>query len=293
MSANLQIVPELPVLTNGEFERFQRLIHREAGIYLGETKHALLIGRLARRVRELGLQSFTAYYRAVEGDRAELVQLLDAIATNETYFFREPQQFEVLERQICDEWRAAALAGARPRRVRIWSAACSTGEEPYSLAMVLHRRLALEGWAISILASDLSTRALRRAQVGTWPLERTRGIPERYLRAYMLRGIGPEAGNARVGPEVRDLVTFARINLADDPYPVTGPFDAIFCRNVLIYFDAASRRRVIERLRGYLAPGGFLFLGHAESLAGWSEGVQSILPAVYRLTGPTAAPSAA
>ena len=273
---------ELPALTEGEFERFRELIHREAGISLGDTKHALLIGRLARRLRELGLSSFTAYLRVVTEDDRELVRMLDCIATNETHFFREPRQFELLGGRICDEWLAGAVAGARPRELRVWSAACSTGEEPFSLAMVLHNRLASDRWKIAIMASDLSTRALDRAHGAVWPIEKARSIPEALRRAYLLRGIGPRVGHVKAAPEVRELVTFQRANLARPEETLRGPFDAIFCRNVLIYFDVALRVQVLARLRDELAPGGYLFLGHAESLSGTSLALQSVMPGVYR-----------
>ena len=275
-------------LTTREFGQFQRLIHREAGIFLSEGKQALLAGRLARRVRELQLTSFGAYYRrVVDGDPAELVRLIDAIATNETRFFREYQQFELLADRVCGEWLADAAAGRRLRHVRVWSAACSTGEEPSSIAMVLLDRLGDKAWDIEIVASDLSTRALERASAGVWPLERAREIPDLYRRRYLLRGVGPEAGNCRAGAALRKLVRFQRINLCDLEYPVIGTFDAIFCRNVLIYFDPALRRQVVRRLTRRLAPGGYLFLGHAETMTGPSPHLRSVMPAVYQSTSPS------
>jgi len=269
-------------LTEQEFTLFQRLILREAGIYLSEAKRALLVGRLIRRVRELELPTFGAYYaRIAGGDAQELVRLLDAIATNETHFFREPKQFELLEGRVCSEWLVEAAAGRRARRVRVWSAACSTGEEPYSIAMVLLDRLG-EDWDVEIVASDLSTKVLDRAAQAVFPMGRADEIPEHYRRRYMLRGIGPEEGNCRAGKAARTPVRFERINLNDDEYPVTGMFDAIFCRNVLIYFDPPSRVRVIERLTRRLVPGGYLFLGHAESAARTATDLRPVMPAVYQ-----------
>ncbi|HKC49031.1 MAG TPA: protein-glutamate O-methyltransferase CheR [Gemmatimonadales bacterium] len=269
-------------LTEQEFTLFQRLILREAGIYLSEAKRALLVGRLIRRVRELELPTFGAYYaRIAGGDAQELVRLLDAIATNETHFFREPKQFELLEDRVCSEWLVEAAAGRRARRVRVWSAACSTGEEPYSIAMVLLDRLG-EDWDVEIVASDLSTKVLDRAAQAVFPMGRADEIPEHYRRRYMLRGIGPEEGNCRAGKAARTPVRFERINLNDDEYPVTGMFDAIFCRNVLIYFDPPSRVRVIERLTRRLVPGGYLFLGHAESAARTATDLRPVMPAVYQ-----------
>lgn len=269
-------------LTAQEFALFQRLILREAGIFLSDAKRALLVGRLIRRVRELELPTFGAYYaRIAGGDTAELVRLLDAIATNETHFFREPRQFDLLEGGVCNEWLADAAAGRRARRVRVWSAACSTGEEPYSIAMVLLERLGAD-WEIEIAASDLSTKVLERAAQGVWPIERADEIPEHYRRRFMLRGVGPEEGNCRAGKAVRAPVRFERINLNDSEYPISGMFDAIFCRNVLIYFDPPSRAQVIDRLTRRLTPGGYLFLGHAESAARAGTDLMAVMPAVYR-----------
>jgi len=272
-------------VSDAEFAQFQRLIHREAGIHLADSKQALLVGRLARRVRELGLETLGEYYRCVvDGDGTELIQMIDAICTNETHFFREPRQFTLLGDRICEEWRANAAAGLRARAVRLWSAACSTGEEPYSIAMVLHDRLARDGWDIEILASDLSTRVLEKARAGIWPMAKIKDIPAAFVGKYMLRGVGEATGQAKVGPEARSLVRFQRANLRDEHYSVAGaPFDAIFCRNVLIYFDPPTRDGVIRRLLQMLVPGGYLFLGHAESLAGRPHDVETAMPAVYRV----------
>ncbi len=274
-----------PQLSDREFSAFQALIHEVAGIWLGDNKRALVVGRLARRLRELELPSFAAYHRLALQDPAEMVRMLDAITTNETHFFREPAQFELLADRLCPQWEREAAAGQRARRLRIWSAACSSGEEPYSLGMLLHDRLGRSGWAIDILASDLSTKVLGRAKEAVWPVEKTAGIPAPYLRRYMLRGMGPEEGRVKVGCEIRDLVRFTRLNLQDEHYAVHGTFDAVFCRNVLIYFDAPSRQRVIARLMSHIVPGGYLFLGHAESLMGMSSRARSLRPAVYQVLG--------
>lgn len=269
-------------LTTQEFTLFQRLILREAGIFLSDAKRALLVGRLIRRVRELELPTFGAYYaRIAGGDATELVRLLDAIATNETHFFREPRQFDLLEDRICNEWLAEAASGRRARRVRVWSAACSSGEEPYSIAMVLLDRLG-EDWDIEIVGSDISTKVLDRAAQGVWPIERAEEIPDHYRRRFMLRGIGPEEGNCRADKVVRGPLRFERINLNDADYPLTGMFDAIFCRNVLIYFDQPSRVEVIDRMTRRLVPGGYLFLGHAESAARGASELEAVMPAVYQ-----------
>lgn len=271
-------------ISDREYRLFQQLIYQEAGIFLSDVKRALLVGRLGKRLRELGLRSFAAYYEHVQQDRSgrELVGLLDAITTNETQFFREPRQFEFLEQQVFPAWEQAAREGRRARHIRLWSAACSTGEEPYSLAMaVLDHFPPDSGWSVEILATDISTRVLERAVTGVWPITRAASIPPALLKRFMLRGTGSQQGMMKAGAAVRLPLQFERLNLNDERYPVAGPFDAIFCRNVLIYFDQASRQRVIDRLLDLLAPEGYFFLGHAESLAGMTERVHSVSPAVY------------
>jgi len=271
-------------LTETEFELFQGLIYKEAGIYLSDAKKALLVGRLARRLRALGLNSFLEYYSRIveDDDRQERVHLLDSICTNQTQFFREPHQFEFLRQRVLPELSANADAGQRERRLRVWSAACSTGEEPYSLAMLLRDDfVSPPEWQIEILATDLSTRALRAAEEGVWPLEKQSEIPRQYLRSSMLRGIRSQEGRMKAASEIRSMIHFARLNLNEESYPVIGTFDLIFCRNVLIYFNAESKTRVVHRLLRHLSPTGYLFLGHAESLSGFDGLVRSVGPTVY------------
>ena len=259
----------------------RELIHREAGIWLAPVKKALLVGRLARRLRDLGMPSYTAYYERVLEDEAERIRMLDAICTNETHFFREPKHFDFLTERVFPAWRAEADAGKRARRVRIWSAACSTGEEPYTLAMVLLSAFPA-GWDLEILASDLSTKVLDRAAAGLWPLEKSKEIPDAYLKAFMLRGFGAQEGLMQAGPEIRALVKFTRVNLVGDAWPGGPPFDLVFCRNVLIYFERQAKISVVERLLERLDPSGFLFLGHAESLGGFTVKARAALPTVYQ-----------
>lgn len=282
-----QLDSGIPPITDQEFSLFQALIYREAGIYLCPAKKALLVGRLARRLRELGLRSFGEYYRHVKrGNEEERVYVLDAISTNETHFFREARHFEFLERHVFPDWRTRMSSGLRTRHIRAWSAGCSTGEEPYTLAMVLRDHFPpLSGWEVEILATDLSSRVLGQARAAVWPIEKAREIPAKYLKAYMLRGVGNQEGTMKAGPEIRSMVRFERINLNDETYPVTGMFDLIFCRNVLIYFDVESKVRVVHRLLNYLAPGGYFFVGHAESLNGLTDRVRSVIPTVYIWAG--------
>jgi chemotaxis protein methyltransferase CheR len=212
--------------------------------------------------------------------------MLDAICTNETEFFRESAHFELLEHEIAAEWEAAASAGRRLRRIRAWSAACSSGEEPYTLAMVLLGRFPpASGWTVEVMASDLSTKVLDRARNAVWPIRKAAAIPVRYRQAFMLKGSGPQEGLMKAGPELREVVTFQRLNLAQEPYPRLGEFDLILCRNVLIYFDTEGRSKVVGRLLRHLSPTGYLFLGHAEGLTGAGHPLRSVTPSVYTPVG--------
>lgn len=278
----------IPPLEDLEFTRFQALIAEASGIALGEVKRALLAGRLGRRVRELGLPGFGAYYKRVVKDPTgqELVRMLDLVATNETSFFREPTHFEYLAARVIPGWRAAAAAAERGRTVRVWSAACSTGQEPYSLAMLLLDQLpASEGWTIEILGTDLSTRALQVAQAATWPVKQAAQIPPAYLQRFMQRGVGARDGQMRATPELRATVRFERLNLHQDRWPSAGPFDLILCRNVLIYFSPEGARAVVRRLADRLVPGGHLFVGHAEAVHGAAAQLRAVAPTMYRHAG--------
>jgi chemotaxis protein methyltransferase CheR len=262
------------------FVEFQTLIKQTAGIHLHTGKKALLVGRLSARLRELGLENFADYLAAVRRSPEELAQMVDRVCTNETRFFRELQQFDHIVRLAIPAWRAGAAAGRRPRVIRVWSAACSSGEEPFSIAMLLLAALpAAEGWRHEILATDLSNKILGRARAATWKLDRAADIPDAYLKAFMLRGVGAQAGKFRAGALLREAIRFMPHNLLHAP-PASG-FDLIFCRNVLIYFDTATKLGVVERLRTALSPDGWLLLGHAESLLGVLEGARSVGPNIY------------
>jgi chemotaxis protein methyltransferase CheR len=247
-------------------------------------KRSLLIGRLARRLRQLGLGSFAEYYRLVVESEDELRAMLDLITTNETRFFREPKHFEFLGEQLLPQWCVDAARGLRPKRIRIWSAGCATGEEPYSIAMILRSRFPPETeWSLEVVATDLSVRALARAQEGIYPLGRANDIPVSYHWRFLLKGGGQEAGRIKVAPEVRSLIHFERLNLNDSSYPLIGRFDAVFCRNVLIYFGVNAKVRVVGQLLDHLVPGGHLFIGHAESLTGITTRARRVNSTVYAL----------
>lgn len=267
-------------LHDDEFELFAALVYRETGMRLTEVKKPLIVGRLSSRIAKLGLRSFAQYYRLVRENADEMTEMLDRLTTNETSFFREEKQLEFLADRGFAHFLSAAQEGARPRRVHAWSAACSTGEEPYTLAMLLLAHFP-QDWDLSVLASDLSTRALERARAAIYPLDGIRTVPEPLLKRFMLKGVGERAGSARVGPEARGLVSFSHRNLNDPATYPTGPFDLILCRNVLIYFDAASRHAVIDRLLDRLVPDGLLLVGHAESLTGSTARLRAVFPTVY------------
>jgi len=277
-------------LSEREFSLFQVLVEREAGIHLGPSKQALLVGRLSRRVRALGLDSFTTYYRHVTGEGPEAAQervrMLDCLCTHETHFFREAPHFDFLQQHVFPEWKArAAQRGRWP--LRVWSAACSTGEEAYSLGMVLLAHFPPSaGWEVEVLATDLSTWALGRAREATWPVEKASSIPRPLLRSFMLQGVRSQQGWMKAGPELRAIMRFARVNLSEECTWPPGSFELIFCRNVLIYFGAEARHRTLDALLRRLPTTGYLFLGHAESLTRGAERVRCMAPNVYRASPP-------
>jgi len=274
-----------PQLLDRDFARFQKLILSETGIYLAPVKKALLTGRLGSRLRQLGLTKFSEYFELVTSDPAELVEMLDRVCTNETHFFRDPRQFEFLRTVVVPEWQRQAAAGTRDRAIRIWSAACSTGEEPYSIAMTLKSLLddCKPAWRIEILATDLSTRVLAKAEEAIWPAAKCNEIPATLLKQYMLKGVRSQEGKIKAAPELRSLVRFERLNLIDETQTMRRNFDAIFCRNVLIYFNAETKKQVLGRMLDGLAPDGYLFLGQAETLSGIRDRARTAGPGAYQV----------
>ncbi len=262
-------------ITDQEFSLFQRLIHTLAGIHLADSKKVLLVGRLQRRLRERQLDSFSDYYRLLTGGRhpEEVQTMIDLLTTNETYFFRESRHFDFLRDEL--------LATRRQRgNFRIWSAACSSGEEAYSIAMVLAESLPHAPW--EVFASDISTQVLARARTGRYPLQRNEGIPAACMRKYCL----PDAKSPRetflIAPRIRQQVRFAQVNLTQAVSPGVGAFDVIFLRNVMIYFDAATKRKVVANLLPRLLPGGHFIVGHSESLNGITDRLLPVRPTIYR-----------
>lgn len=249
-------VLEAPLqLGEREFALACRLIGEYAGIKLSEHKRYMVHNRLLRRVRARGLRSFADYLELAQGEPAEREAFINALTTNLTAFFREPHHFELL--------RARALQHReRERRpLRVWSSACATGEEAWSIVMALREA----GCPGDVLATDIDTEVLETGRSGVYPLERTDTLAPERLRAHFLRGTGDNAGWASVRPELRGMVTFAQLNLQSQPWPAMEPFDAIFCRNVAIYFDREAQKRLLGRFAGVLRPHGLLAVGHAES----------------------------
>lgn len=261
-----------PQMGELEFRRFQKLIFDAAGIHLAPIKLSMVEGRLAKRLKALQLPDFVSYVRYIDLHEAEYQLVVDLLTTNETYFFREPKHFEFLREQVLRQL-------PNGQKLQVWSAACSSGEEPYSIAMLLENELGNKGW--SILASDISQQVLLRAKLGLYPLSRTEGIPQAYLKKFCLRGIDQEAGNLLVDKKLREKVAFSQVNLLDPP-PGLPQFDVIFLRNVLIYFQAETKERVVMQVIKYLRSGGYLFIGHSETLNGLECGLQQVAPAIYR-----------
>jgi chemotaxis protein methyltransferase CheR len=262
------------VLHDEEFAQFRDMIYRIAGISMSTAKKQLVSSRLAKRLKYHNFTSFSEYFRLISSPqgKAELQVAVDSLTTNETHFFREPKHFDFLRQHIIPARKAG-------RGMRIWSAACSSGEEPYSIAMILDELLGNEPWGV--VASDISTHVLEKARIGLYPTERIPEIPKHYLSRYCLKGIGEHDGTLLIEQSLRERVRFMQHNLTEIPDKL-GEFDVIFLRNVLIYFDQATKRQVISRLLPLLRPGGYFLAGHSESLNGVTEDLRLIAPAIYR-----------
>lgn len=266
-----------PVLSDRELTQIIRLVRDRSGIALTENKRALVVARLQKRLRTGGFRSFADYLKHVEGDDSgqEVVSLLDAIATNHTSFFREPQHFELLRDRVIPE----LASGGKP--IEGWCAACSTGEEPLTIVMTLLETLPeRDHGRLRLLASDISTKALAAAESRQFRVERLKDIPIDLLRRYFQRGVGARAGWGRATAELYQPIDFRRLNLLEIDH-LGRSFDFIFCRNVMIYFDRPVQQQVVSMLERHLRPGGYLFISHSESLNGISHGLSWLAPAVY------------
>lgn len=274
-------------ISDAEFQKLREFIHSHTGIALSDHKRALVYARLARRLRHHRLESFAEYYQLLterDPEGQELVEMINCITTNKTDFFREPHHFKFLADRVFPE-----ILGRGPgagRRVRLWSAGTATGEEAYTLAMTVREAIPLsESWDIRVLATDIDTRVLASAERGEYSRDQIEGVPPALRQRYFLQGEGPHAGYFRVKPTLRDLIRFRRLNLMDDPWPMRGLFDVILCRNVIIYFDRPTQRRLVERFTQLLRPEGYLMLGHSESLIDSGGKLRHMSQSVYQHVG--------
>jgi chemotaxis protein methyltransferase CheR len=262
------------VLTDRDFTRVRGLIYDYAGIKLSEHKRNMVYNRLVRRLRSHGEVAFTRYLDLVQSEGSpEREAFVNALTTNLTSFFREPHHFELLAARAGEHARAAS------RPMRVWSSGCSTGEEPWSIAMVMREA----GRAADILATDIDSEVLRVAQAGVYRSERIESLQQVRVRQHFLRGVGANAGLVSVRPELRSMVRFAQLNLQAPAWPVGEPFDAIFCRNVVIYFDREVQLRLAARFAAMLAPGGLLVIGHSESFPAAHPAFRSCGRTAYEL----------
>ncbi|MDR2186576.1 MAG: protein-glutamate O-methyltransferase [Azonexus sp.] len=262
-------------ITHQEFTLFRDLIYQITGISLSDAKKVLVVGRLSRRLQFYGLGSFLQYYRLVTGGEHpnERQVMVDLLTTNETYFFREPKHFEFLRDKILKKRNSGSV-------FRAWSAACSSGEEVYTLAMTLADNLPNTPW--EVLGSDISTRVLEKAAAGHYTLARTDGIPPGFMSKYCLKGVRSQAGTFLVNPELRRNTRFCQINLMNPVETGIGQFEVIFLRNVMIYFDPPTKTKVVHNLLPRLKTGGHLFIGHSETLNGLTDRLEPVVPTVYR-----------
>ena len=268
-------------LSNRNFDALSRYIYDYSGIKMPITKLTMLEGRLRRRLRATGIPSFNAYCDYLfkhGGIEKEAIFLIDAVTTNKTDFFREPKHFEFMEQVGLPE-----LAAAGHRRLRLWSAACSIGAEPYTMAMVMQDFVeSRSGFDYRILATDLSTDVLAAARRGVYPRDMIQPVPPEVQRRHVMVSRDSERGEVRIHPRLRSTIGFARMNLMDSAYRVGEPMHMIFCRNVLIYFDKPTQARVLSRLCDCLAPGGFLYVGHSETVTGIALPVRQVANTVFK-----------
>jgi chemotaxis protein methyltransferase CheR len=268
------------VLTDTQFHRIRALVREHTGIALSDAKRQLVYGRLSRRLRALKLESFGDYIELLErGVDTELEEFTNAITTNLTSFFREPHHLEYLANDLLPQIVARDTG---VRRARIWCCAASTGEEPYSIAMVLREAAQLlTGFDVKVLATDLDSAVLATAAEGVYSADRLKSVSGSRASRFFQKGSGAQAGKFRVQDELRRLITFKQLNLMSE-WPVRGPFDAIFCRNVIIYFDKDTQRTLFGRMAALQRPGDILFLGHSESLYRVSDKYELIGRTIYR-----------
>jgi chemotaxis protein methyltransferase CheR len=270
-------------ISNADFTRLRDLIYAKSGINLSSDKKTMLELRIKRRVRSLDLNSFAQYCDYLfghQGQKDELVHFIDVVTTNKTDFFREPAHFDFLVNKALPELMARDGSG---QNVLVWSAGCSTGEEPYTIAIVLTEyALTHPGFRFRILATDISTVVLEKAHLGVFSADVVRPVPSELRRKYFLRGRDPASDRVRVVPELRQLVEFRRVNFMDSDFGLTERANVIFCRNVIIYFDRPTQEQILQKLARHLVPDGYIFVGHAEALHDMDLPLEPVAPATYR-----------
>ncbi len=273
------------LMSDKDFKRFSKNIYDICGVKLPPSKKVMLASRLQRRLRLLGINSYRHYFDFVfspEGRRVELNQMIDAVSTNKTQFFREEKHFDVLCQVVLPEIVKRLRKGNR-RTINIWSAGCSSGEEPYTLAMIIDDFLKLQqNFDFKILGTDINTQVLKTAGNAAYANDLLEPIPAHFLRRYMMRGKGKSAGLHKIVPELRRKVDFQRLNFMDNNFNLHQKMDIIFCRNVIIYFDQPTQIILFEKFYRQFLPGGFLFHGHSESLEGINDRMERIAAATYR-----------
>jgi chemotaxis protein methyltransferase CheR len=269
-------------LSGRDFSKLCDFVYSEAGICLGPEKKTMLEGRLKRRLRELNIESYKRYCEYLfgeEGLREEKTRFIDVVTTNKTDFFREPKHFEYLTQRALPD--LTARSAGQP--LLLWSAGCSSGEEPYTLAMLLSEFAeSRPGFRFRILATDISTTVLAKAELGIYTAGDVEPVPVPLRRKYLMRSRERDADRVRIVPELRKLVEFRRLNFMDSDYRLAEKMDAVFCRNVIIYFDRPTQEKILRRLSSYLKPGGYLFVGHSETLHDMNLPLEALGPALYR-----------
>jgi chemotaxis protein methyltransferase CheR len=275
----------LPVMNEDDFLNFSSLIYSESGIHISAAKKSMLSSRLFKRLKALDIASYSLYYDYLvhsPGKTFELESLINVVSTNKTEFFRENAHFDFLHNKALPELAQNTRFKAETK-FYAWSAGCSTGEEPYTIAKVISEYLQGESAGdFSLFATDISTDVLEKAMSGVYGCREVESIPDNYKKKYLMKGKGPMEGFYKIVPELRSKVIFKKLNLQDSFYNLGSKMDFIFCRNVVIYFDKTNQRKVYTNLCNNLVPGGFLFIGHSETLIGADSNMKRIAPTVYQ-----------
>ncbi|MBF0153884.1 MAG: chemotaxis protein CheR [Magnetococcales bacterium] len=276
-------------LSDKDFKRLSDFIYQQAGILMPASKKTMLTARIQKRLRTLHMHSFSEYVELVldpQQKGEELVNFIDAVTTNKTDFFREPNHFEYLKGTVLPELVRTAGAGTQ-RRLMVWSAACSTGEEPYTLAMVIREfgETVTKNFNANILATDLSTKVLKKASLGVYEMEKVAPVSMHLKKKYMLKNKNPHKPMVKMGQELRSMIRFQQLNFMDADYGLKERIDVIFCRNAIIYFDRPTTQAIVNKFCRHLLPGGYLFVGHSETLNNLKVPLVQVAPTIYQLPG--------